>query len=193
MKKYLIALVVIVLIIIVAGAVYLKLNNSLITVPAQVVCTKEAKICPDGSSVGRTGPKCEFEECPFTPDAIDEMADWKTYKNEKYGYEVKYPSDWTVSDSSYTYQNNSSISFRLSAPERVIPQSGGEPASFSMLICKINGIFTDICNTEGKEDILFMYPKKLGDQAVNEVGGISNFILASEEYSTAMKILKTVK
>jgi hypothetical protein len=24
----------------------------------------EAKICPDGSAVGRTGPNCEFAECP---------------------------------------------------------------------------------------------------------------------------------
>jgi hypothetical protein len=29
-----------------------------------VVCTMEAKICPDGSSVGRTGPNCEFAACP---------------------------------------------------------------------------------------------------------------------------------
>lgn len=27
-------------------------------------CTTEAKICPDGSSVGRTGPDCEFAACP---------------------------------------------------------------------------------------------------------------------------------
>jgi hypothetical protein len=26
-------------------------------------CTLEAKICPDGTSVGRTGPDCEFAEC----------------------------------------------------------------------------------------------------------------------------------
>lgn len=29
-----------------------------------VACTTEAKICPDGSSVGRSGPSCEFAECP---------------------------------------------------------------------------------------------------------------------------------
>ncbi|MFA5831605.1 MAG: Hint domain-containing protein [Candidatus Paceibacterota bacterium] len=29
-----------------------------------IACTMEAKICPDGSSVGRTGPNCEFEKCP---------------------------------------------------------------------------------------------------------------------------------
>jgi hypothetical protein len=31
-----------------------------------VMCTTEAKMCPDGSYVGRTGPKCEFAECPPT-------------------------------------------------------------------------------------------------------------------------------
>lgn len=29
-----------------------------------VACTLEAKICPDGSAVGRTGPNCEFAACP---------------------------------------------------------------------------------------------------------------------------------
>ncbi len=27
-------------------------------------CTEEAKICPDGSAVERTGPNCEFPSCP---------------------------------------------------------------------------------------------------------------------------------
>jgi Immunoglobulin-like domain of bacterial spore germination len=29
-----------------------------------VACTMEAKICPDGSAVGRVGPSCEFAACP---------------------------------------------------------------------------------------------------------------------------------
>ncbi|MFA5098927.1 MAG: hypothetical protein WC461_01760 [Candidatus Paceibacterota bacterium] len=36
-------------------------------VPEQVFCTQEALICPDGSYVGRTGPKCEFKACPNQP------------------------------------------------------------------------------------------------------------------------------
>jgi hypothetical protein len=28
------------------------------------VCTMDAKICPDGSAVGRSGPRCEFAACP---------------------------------------------------------------------------------------------------------------------------------
>lgn len=27
-------------------------------------CTMEARQCPDGSWVGRTGPNCEFTPCP---------------------------------------------------------------------------------------------------------------------------------
>ncbi len=30
----------------------------------QTACTLEAKICPDGTAVGRKGPNCEFEACP---------------------------------------------------------------------------------------------------------------------------------
>ena len=29
-----------------------------------IYCTQEAKLCSDGSYVGRTGPNCEFAECP---------------------------------------------------------------------------------------------------------------------------------
>lgn len=31
------------------------------------VCTAEAKVCPDGSSVGRVGPSCNFAACPGAP------------------------------------------------------------------------------------------------------------------------------
>ncbi len=33
--------------------------------PDEVVgCTEEAKVCPDGSSVVRSGPDCDFPACP---------------------------------------------------------------------------------------------------------------------------------
>ena len=32
--------------------------------PEPIACTMEVKLCPDGSYVGRTGPKCEFTPCP---------------------------------------------------------------------------------------------------------------------------------
>ncbi len=35
-------------------------------------CNADAKICPDGSSVGRTGPSCEFAACP-SPNATSSI------------------------------------------------------------------------------------------------------------------------
>lgn len=32
--------------------------------PDGFACTMEAKLCPDGSYVGREGPNCEFAACP---------------------------------------------------------------------------------------------------------------------------------
>ncbi|MEP7162836.1 MAG: Gmad2 immunoglobulin-like domain-containing protein [Candidatus Moraniibacteriota bacterium] len=40
----------------------------------EVGCTMEAKLCPDGSSVGRSGPKCEFAPCPTPQAAINNEA-----------------------------------------------------------------------------------------------------------------------
>ncbi len=33
-----------------------------------VACTEDARVCPDGSSVGRIPPACEFAACPTTPE-----------------------------------------------------------------------------------------------------------------------------
>ncbi len=45
----------------IGGYLYVANKNT-----AQKACTMEAKLCSDGSSVGRTGPKCEFAPCPTT-------------------------------------------------------------------------------------------------------------------------------
>jgi hypothetical protein len=39
-------------------------QNSLPNNTNQRACTQEAKLCPDGSAVGRSGPNCEFAPCP---------------------------------------------------------------------------------------------------------------------------------
>lgn len=52
----------------------------------QPACTMEAKICPDGSAVGRTGPNCEFAACPKIKGL--------TYINDEYGFELILPESW---------------------------------------------------------------------------------------------------
>ena len=50
----------------------------------QIACTQEAKLCPDGSYVGRTGPKCEFSACPVGNNDL-----WKTATSN--GITFQYP------------------------------------------------------------------------------------------------------
>ncbi|MFA6511947.1 MAG: hypothetical protein WCV86_02390 [Patescibacteria group bacterium] len=61
-----------------------------------VACTQEAKLCPDGSAVGRTGPNCEFAACPGETNTNISTADWKTYANNEFDFTFQYPNSWIV-------------------------------------------------------------------------------------------------
>jgi hypothetical protein len=39
----------------------------------QIGCTMDARICPDGSAVGRMPPNCEFAPCPVYPNPTGEI------------------------------------------------------------------------------------------------------------------------
>lgn len=66
MTKIAIVIGIFVLIVGVVFAISQFIKNS---EPEPIACTLEARLCPDGSYVGRTGPNCEFAECP-NPGAI---------------------------------------------------------------------------------------------------------------------------
>ena len=60
------------------------LNRGVVMHP---VCTMEARLCSDGSSVGRVGPNCEFAACP----ALVVDPSWKTFIDDKKKISFRYP------------------------------------------------------------------------------------------------------
>lgn len=65
--KIIFSVLMIVIIVSLAYGIYWFVNQK----PSeQIFCTQEALICPDGSYVGKTGPKCEFKACPNQPSFV---------------------------------------------------------------------------------------------------------------------------
>lgn len=91
-KKILIFLVALVILVpMVIGGVFAyqyskSQKNPVVQTP--IACTQEAKQCPDGSYVSRSGPNCEFAPCPV---ADNPNPDQKTYTNAQYGFSFQYP------------------------------------------------------------------------------------------------------
>ena len=67
---------IIILLVLVALAGGFYFYNKKVEQKRPIACNMEAKLCPDGSTVGRTGPNCEFALCPTTE--IKEEATTKT-------------------------------------------------------------------------------------------------------------------
>lgn len=100
-KNKILSLIIVLIVILVGIGLYLAFIYK--TKPSQpdvVYCTQDAKMCPDGSYVGRTGPKCEFAPCP----EISVDKDWlyatdtsigATFRfPEKFPTEYITPNDW---------------------------------------------------------------------------------------------------
>jgi hypothetical protein len=64
MRKNLFLIIAIIILVILGGFHFFSSREQ------QIACTLEAKICPDGSSVGRVAPRCDFAPCPGEKEGI---------------------------------------------------------------------------------------------------------------------------
>lgn len=69
-----------------------------------VACTMDAKLCPDGSYVGRIPPICEFAPCPDENGDNDKessnetILETRVYTNTEYGFQLSYPDSYKALD-----------------------------------------------------------------------------------------------
>lgn len=108
-------------------------------------CTQEARLCPDGSAVGRTGPNCEFPACPENniTNNVTEKCDvvcasgWHLY-NDARGCGCE--------------QDNSSLAAKCSSYNGAYDPQYKECAGISKEQCEsINGTFNE-CGSACRHD-----------------------------------------
>ncbi len=70
MKPVVLISIIIVILLVIAGIFFLVRwqTNAPQSNENPTVCTADAKLCPDGSYVGRVPPSCEFALCPISTD-----------------------------------------------------------------------------------------------------------------------------
>lgn len=79
-----------VIIVVLAGAFLLWPRPSNKNEP--VACTQEAKQCPDGSYVGRTGPDCAFAPCPESASSTIDTSAWLSRTDASSSISFRYPA-----------------------------------------------------------------------------------------------------
>lgn len=90
MKKVIFIIIALILIIIAGFLLWYRfINPKNITSIKPMACTQEAKICPDGSSVSRTGPNCEFAPCP----TVQVDSNWLTSSDPAQKISFRYPKE----------------------------------------------------------------------------------------------------
>jgi len=91
----LIVSVLLIAILLVAGGVYAGIQigkNSKLKTQISKPNLKSQNLTPTEAPVVTSAPTFQPEITPLP----DETANWKTYRNEEYGFEFKYPSDWPI-------------------------------------------------------------------------------------------------
>lgn len=130
--------------------------------PNVVFCTQDAKMCPDGSYVGRTGPKCEFTPCP----EINIDKDWLYATDTSIGATFRFPERFPTE---YIVPNDWRPKVQILSQEFTCLESGDELSRIGTTkSITVNG--HQYCRTETSEgaagstytDYAYAFPKNNG-------------------------------
>ncbi len=99
------------------------------------------------------GCKCIDNTCKFEYIGTDETTNWKTYRNEEYGFEVKYPENWEFSETLYPKEMELYIFSVGFIPKGEVYWVEGTPGIYPIKIF-INKSFPEYIDKEKEEQIL---------------------------------------
>ncbi|OGM23987.1 hypothetical protein A2715_02330 [Candidatus Woesebacteria bacterium RIFCSPHIGHO2_01_FULL_39_32] len=169
-----IILTILLAIVITAGASYYigvnKAGSKSTPIPAPTInknkpCTQEAKVCPDGTSVGRVGPNCEFAPCPATETSQDSSKPgWKLYSNKKYGFQISYPDSYQALEDEENlygwpnavvllYSGGQSYDLPIEAWNTKAEYEAKYKTTPNLTVKEVNGKFITLLNANFEEEV----------------------------------------
>ena len=119
---------------------------------------------------------------------LDETANWKVYRNDKYGFEIKYPDGWRINDYSFTYQDVNTIGISVISPIRYDIEGYEKPGALygAGVSLQRDG---ELKFDQGR----FIKVKEGNEQEPKLISLDESFLKATEEYKTGQKIIATFK
>ncbi len=115
-------------------------------------------------------------------------ANWKTYTNTEYGFQLEHPSDWTVNDQSYMFKSEKNAVVAVVGPPRELPKYQLTNVRFVIGIYFKNGRAV-------LKDQYLMRASKPGAQAVDivKMNDLDLIDADGSDYAISTKILDSAK
>lgn len=136
--------------------------------PDATLCTADAMMCPDGSYIGRTGPKCEFV-CPPAPEVPADVKAHIDAKADKIKITSPLPMAVIQSPLEISGQARGSWFFEASAPVSLVDFDGKVIAQGTI---KAQGDWMTTEFVPFTAELTFTSPYKVGDQDTMKRGAL---------------------
>jgi len=111
----------------------------------------------------------------------DETANWKVYRNEEGGYEVKYPSNFVTSITNcYQYKTGEEVAMK----DKMAVKIQDDEEGIYVLICSFLVNYKEISKSDGAGPILIDNHKSLIDKFVIRGGGRAYYYIERNDNSS---------
>ncbi len=131
----------------------LKSLNRGISAPIAIIIIVVCAVLVGGIVVWQYyGMPEEEDETPEEKLPKDETADWKTYRNEEYGFEIKYPKDWNCAKDMVRSSVSSPPKMVFCSPKFYDPKGGCKTKRTEHVTSTLGEIRLFVFKTKGEKE-----------------------------------------